>query len=79
MTDTGSASPGADRNRDPGCRRALAALVVAALVLPRRPAPALFGIGAVTVLLLAIGIHNAWDIVTYIAAEPMPPEVRSHA
>ena len=53
---------------------AYVALIVAALVLPRRPAPALFGIGAVLVLLLIIGIRNAWDIVTYIAVEPAPPE-----
>jgi hypothetical protein len=42
-------------------------LVVAALVLPSNPVPALFGVGAVAVLLLFIGIHNAWDAVTYIA------------
>ncbi len=36
------------------------ALVVAAIVLPGNPAPALFVTGAVTVLLLFIGIHNAW-------------------
>ncbi len=45
------------------------ALVVAAMVLPGNPAPALFVIGAVTVLLLFIGIHNAWDNVTYVAVE----------
>ncbi len=28
--------------------------------------PALFGIGAAAFLLLAIGIHNAWDTVTYL-------------
>lgn len=56
---------------------AYTALIVAALVLPRRPVPALFGIGAVTVLLLVIGIHNAWDSVTYIAAGPMPSDDRS--
>jgi len=42
-----------------------AALVVAAIVLPSRPVPALFGIAAITMLLLFIGIHNAWDVVTY--------------
>src|SRR5205807_7795436 len=41
------------------------ALVVAAIVLPGHPAPALFVIAAVTLLLLFIGIHNAWDTVTY--------------
>ena len=45
------------------------ALVVAALLLPGYPAPALFVIAAATVLLLFIGIHNAWDNVTYIALE----------
>src|SRR5579859_3433651 len=45
------------------------ALVVAAIVLPGHPAPALFVIAAGTVLLLFIGIHNAWDNVIYIAIE----------
>ena len=44
-----------------------AALVVAAIVLPSQPVPDLFGIAAVTMLLLFIGIHNAWDVVTYMA------------
>jgi hypothetical protein len=44
-------------------------LLVAAIVLPGHPAPALFVIAAATVLLLFIGIHNAWDNVTYIALE----------
>ncbi len=50
------------------------ALVVAALLLPGYPAPALFVIAAATVLLLFIGIHNAWDNVTYIAIELTEPE-----
>ena len=45
------------------------ALLVAAIVLPGNPAPALFVIAAGTVLLLFTGIHNAWDNVTYIAFE----------
>ena len=45
------------------------ALVVAAIVLPGHPTPALFVIAAATVLLLFIGIHNAWDVVTYTAFE----------
>jgi hypothetical protein len=45
------------------------ALVVAALLLPGHPAPALFVIAAATVLLLFIGIHNAWDNVTYVALD----------
>jgi len=54
-----------------------AALVVMALLLLGNPALALFGIGAVTVLLLFIGIHNAWDTVTYIAVEYAQPEHKS--
>jgi hypothetical protein len=45
---------------------AYAALVAAALVLPGNPTPALFISGGATVLFLFIGIHNAWDSVTYI-------------
>lgn len=30
-----------------------------------RPHPALFAVGAVALLLLFVGIHNAWDTVTY--------------
>ena len=50
------------------------ALLVAALLLPGHPAPALFVIAAATVLLLFIGIHNAWDNVTYIVLELSQPE-----
>jgi hypothetical protein len=46
---------------------AYAALLVAAVVLPRRSAAALFAIAAVSLLLLLVGIHNAWDAVTYMA------------
>jgi hypothetical protein len=53
------------------------ALVVAALLLPFHPAPALFVIAAGTVLLLFIGIHNAWDNVTYITLERFQPENKS--
>ena len=41
------------------------AIVVAAFVLLSQPAPAMFVIAAATMLLLFIGIHNAWDVVTY--------------
>lgn len=43
-----------------------AALVVAAILLTAGVTPALFMIGGATVLLLFIGIHNAWDNVTYL-------------
>ncbi|HZO72623.1 MAG TPA: hypothetical protein VFB60_10510 [Ktedonobacteraceae bacterium] len=48
---------------------AYTALVVAAILLPGNPVPTLFSIAAVMVLLLFIGIHNAWDTVTYITVE----------
>ena len=48
--------------------------VVAAILLPVNPAPALFVIGAATLLLLFSSIHNAWDTVTYVAIELSQPE-----
>jgi len=54
------------------------ALVVAAIVLPGNPTPALFVIGAVTLLFLFIGIHNSWDTVTYVTStEYSQPENKS--
>ncbi len=53
------------------------ALVIAAIMLPGTPALALFVTGAATVLLLFIGIHNAWDNVTYIVIERSQPENKS--
>jgi hypothetical protein len=48
---------------------AYVAIVVSALLLsPTAPGP-LFAIGAAAVLLIFIGIHNAWDVVTYVAIE----------
>jgi hypothetical protein len=48
---------------------AYAAVLVAAVGLPSRPTPWLFVVGGATVLLLFVGIHNAWDTVTYIVIE----------
>lgn len=56
---------------------AYTALVVAAIVLPDYAQLALFIIGAVTVLLLFIGIHNSWDTITYLAFELSRPEDKS--
>src|SRR5437660_9378355 len=53
-----------------------AALAAAALTLTRRPEASLFVIGAAALLLLFIGIHNAWDTVTYIALERFPSNER---
>jgi hypothetical protein len=46
---------------------AYGALAGAAVALSAHPAPSLFVVGAGALLLLFIGIHNAWDSVTYIA------------
>lgn len=48
---------------------AYAAFVVTAIVLPIAPTPALFIVAAGTILLLFIGIHNAWDNITYTVIE----------
>jgi multisubunit Na+/H+ antiporter MnhB subunit len=42
-------------------------ILISAIVLRNYPQRALFVIGATALLLLFIGIHNAWDTVTYIA------------
>ena len=44
---------------------AYAMLAVSACVAYWHARPALFAVGAAALLLLFIGIHNAWDIVTY--------------
>jgi hypothetical protein len=44
-----------------------AALVTAAVLLWSRHTSSLFVIAATTLMFLFIGIHNAWDTVTYIA------------
>jgi hypothetical protein len=45
------------------------AFVVAAMLLPSAPETTLFGVAAAMVLLLFIGIHNAWDNVTYLVVD----------
>ena len=52
-------------------------LFVATIMLSVNPAPTLFVISAVTLLLLFIGIHNSWDTVTYITIEYFQPENKS--
>jgi hypothetical protein len=52
-------------------------LIVAAVALPANPALALYIISAVMVVLLFISIHNAWDLVTYLAVERSHPENKS--
>ncbi len=44
-------------------------LVIAAVLLGTNPPLGMYVIGAVMALLLFIGIHNAWDLVTFLAIE----------
>ena len=48
-------------------------LAVAAVVLPRYDTAALFAMAGAALLLLFIGIHNAWDTVTYVTVGINPP------
>lgn len=52
---------------------AYTAIAIGALMFLGDPTHALFVIAAAMVLLLAIGIHNAWDTVTYITFGPNFP------
>lgn len=53
---------------------AYAALLVAAILLQGYPAPSLFVVAGTALLLLFVGIHNAWDSVVYIAFRRRQPE-----
>jgi len=45
------------------------ALTAAGLILPRQSAPSLYAVSGVVLLLLFIGIHNAWDVVAWMTTE----------
>jgi hypothetical protein len=51
---------------------AYAGVAGAGALLMLHPVSALFVIGAMTLLMLFIGIHNAWDTVMYITTERLP-------
>jgi hypothetical protein len=53
------------------------ALLFSAIILESNATPALFAIGAATVLFLFIGIHNAWDSTTYMTFTPPSSENES--
>jgi hypothetical protein len=53
-----------------------ATLLAAGLVLVQRPTGALFAIAAAALLLLVVGIHNAWDTVTYLVIQREQPVQR---
>jgi len=50
------------------------ALLVAGILLPISPALALFVIAAGMLLLVIMGIRNAWDVVTYMIIEHSQPQ-----
>lgn len=52
-------------------------LIVAAFVLPKNPSPALYIIGLAMMLLLLVGVRNAWDNVTFLAVERAHSENKS--
>jgi hypothetical protein len=54
---------------------AYATILVGAIGITRQAASAPFAIGAMSLLLLFIGIHNAWDTVTFVTmqADAQPP------
>ena len=54
-------------------------MVIAGFMLRDDAAGALFGVAASTLLLLFIGIHNAWDSVTYITFDLEPVEAKGKA
>ena len=43
------------------------AIIAAGVGMSRAPTPSLFALAAATLLLVLIGIHNAWDTVTFLA------------
>ncbi|MDB5073747.1 MAG: hypothetical protein JWM87_4858 [Candidatus Eremiobacteraeota bacterium] len=58
---------------------AYVAIVAAAIRLPAVPAGSLFALAGGTVFLVFIGIHNAWDVVTYLAVEGLAKPADSTA
>lgn len=52
---------------------AYAAFMVAGFRMVASPRPALFGVGAAVLLLIFVGIHNAWDTVTFLALRRANP------
>jgi hypothetical protein len=56
---------------------AYGALVASAIALSAAHPGAMFLVGAVTLLLVYIGIHNAWDTVTWLAVSRAPRETEA--
>ena len=47
------------------------------LLLPKNPSPALYSVGSGMMLLLLVGIRNAWDMLTFLAVERAHSENKS--
>ena len=52
-------------------------LIAAAFMLPKNPSPALYIVSSAMMLLLLVGIRNAWDMVTFLAVERAHSESKS--
>jgi len=52
-------------------------LILAAFMLPKNPSSALYIFGSAMMLLLLVGIRNAWDMVTFLAVERAHSENKS--
>lgn len=52
-------------------------IILGAGAVPVNPALGLYIIGAAMIVILLLGIHNAWDLVTYFAIERSHPENRN--
>jgi len=57
---------------------AYGAILLAAVLLGRNAAWPLLMIAAATLLLLCVGIHNAWDTVTYLTLSALRTEAPEH-
>ena len=53
---------------------AYGAMLASAIALPFRPTTALFGLAGTSLLLIFLGIHNAWDVVTYVGIQRLAAE-----
>jgi hypothetical protein len=58
---------------------AYGALLGAAMAMRKHAREALFFVAAATLLLIFIGIHNAWDTVTYITIQNLRRKAGSHS
>jgi hypothetical protein len=54
-------------------------LLVSAITMPFNHVPAFFGIAAFALLLLFVGIHNAWDTVTYLTVKSLEKRRKEEA